>query len=997
MVNSNKDEVWEWRSLSVLFCDLVGSTELIEALEEESYSTILRRYYAICTDAVRAAGGMVAQYQGDGVICQFGWPHASEDDAVRAVRAATVIVDAVGAVSIPGKLLPLAARVGLASGRIKMRAGGGDFGTGAIGAGLHRAARLQTLARPGSVMVCQATRELAGGMFEYRELKDTQLKGFDASESVFRVLRERSEPTSRFEALRGNRSTALVGRESEIAQLAGQLAAARAGTGSFVNVTAPAGYGKSRLIQALRAQPQAAGCRVFVLQCAPEAQGTPLHPVREFVEWAAGALRRHTNEARHQRLQRLFSTVWGVEDPALNDLLDLLSPVGSGNAADENSSVLVRRRRAFSALGAQLFRSAADAGALILIVEDLHWADASTIDFLTHLAGEIAGNPMLVITTTRPEGSSIAGSETIALTPLSTTETAELVRLAVGGRSLGPEALQAVIDRAEGVPLFVEEYADMLSGTPAGHVSSAAARVPLSLDAIVRGRLDDLGQNARALAGAGAAIGRRFDYRAAGVIAGLDLANAESSAADLVGARLAEEITGDERTEIQFSHGLFRDTIYSSMDQKRQRSIHEQIVAYMRGYEPVHLGGDEVLAEHLALAGRYPEAIDAFVSAAMRSTKVGAVTEAIGHIERGLEALQILPDGLNRDALELRIRAIQGPTLMVMRGPGAPAFGAAQQRARDLLNKLDMQAEAVPVIYNSALHAWARGDLATADRLADELDEIQRDSPSDGGFMAAHTMHGLVAWHEGRNSVAKGHFTEVIGRYDAEKHRDLYSAFLKEFGVFAQFYYALTLTVMGDFAEGQAAAQRALDLARHVRRPHAEGFGMLALFNTAMLRNDVAEAEQWAKDALSFATRQGFPEFMAMSQFCLGWVNCQHGNRAEGSFEMDAAAKFWNMTGFISWQPVFAGIAACEAALGGQLDRAHDLIRQFAATPELQATAPLALAQAILAEAEGTSDRAWHYATTAARTAVGQSGWMWLQRIEAAFPGVMAELEGVAG
>ena len=228
------------------------------------------------------------------------------------------------------------------------------------------------------------------------------------------------------------------------------------------------------------------------------------------------------------------------------------------------------------------------------------------------------------------------------------------------------------------------------------------------------------------------------------------------------------------------------------------------------------------------------------LSAAIAAAGEGSAAEALAHVRLGLKAIEAMPEGPDRDRLELQLRAIEGPTLMVTQGPGSPNFGAAQTRGLELLRRLGNRENLVPVIYNTALHAWACGRLADADKAAGEIFEILEREPSDGAFLAAHTMHGLVAWHRGHNEAARTHLTATVERYDPTLHRDFYNRFLKEFGVFGHFYLGLTHTVMGDAEAGIHHAQRALELAEIVRRPHAYGFGLLANFVTAMLRADSA-------------------------------------------------------------------------------------------------------------------------------------------------------------
>ena len=261
----------------------------------------------------------------------------------------------------------------------------------------------------------------------------------------------------------------------------------------------------------------------------------------------------------------------------------------------------------------------------------------------------------------------------------------------------------------------------------------------------------------------------------------------------------------------------------------------------------------------------------------MAAAGEGSAAEALAHITRGLAAIESLPEGRERDRLELRLRAIEGPTLMVTRGPGSPAFGAAQARALTLLRDQDNPDNLIPVIYNTALHAWACGRLADADKVTDEIFEILEAEPSDGAFLAAHTMRGLVAWHRGDNRAALAHLSATVERYDPALHREFYTRFLKEFGVFGRFYLGLTHTVMGERRRAPVMPRPRWIWRSWSSARMPTGSALLANFVTAMLRGDVPTAARYSEESLEFAGRQGFPEFAAMSLVCQGWVKVRHG------------------------------------------------------------------------------------------------------------------------
>ncbi|MDB5663869.1 hypothetical protein, partial [Cypionkella sp.] len=367
----------------------------------------------------------------------------------------------------------------------------------------------------------------------------------------------------------------------------------------------------------------------------------------------------------------------------------------------------------------------------------------------------------------------------------------------------------------------------------------------------------------------------------------------------------------------------------------------------------------------------------------------GAAFEALAHLEAGLSCIQFLPSGPERDLRELQLLSVRGPTQMVTRGPGNPEFGATQARAMQLVDILGLHEDMVPVIYNTALHAWAVADLDRALRIADAIAMIEAKAPSDASYLAANTMQGLIAWHQGRNIVAAEWLGNTVARHDPRLHHDLYAQFLKEFGVFSLFYLGLTQSVMGNFAKAKEHADHAFALAETMGFPHAHGFGLLARFTTAMMRGDVDAADKISDESFAFAALQGFPEFLAMSQFCQGWTKARRGELEGGVAQMREGLNLWAMTGFTCWQALFAGYLSRDMIALGHLPEAEALIAHYIAlidrTGENQHRALLLLATAELQEARGQTAAAAITASKAREIARSQSAKLWLSMLNERF------------
>ncbi|WP_281023591.1 AAA family ATPase [Rhizobium leguminosarum] len=954
------------RQLTVMFADLVGSTTLLEEQGPEAFSDLLRVYHNLCTEATRAQGGIVANYLGDGVISYFGYPRGMEDDPLRAVQAAWTILQNLKQMSGKSAGFTLAARIGIATGRVLIHEKPGDhYGENVVGACLNKAARLQALALENTAIVCGATRKLVGKAFEFEDLGQQSLKGFERPEAVYRIKPRRRKGLSRFEALRGERRTPLVGRAEELALLRKMMAQASDGGGGAAVLVGEPGIGKSRLIDTLRHDEAQESVRYLSLQCSPIHQFSALHPVKDYLDWVSGVNADDPPETRRDKLRRLFQSAWQANEEQTAVLMDVVASSGPGQEANADIGILLKRRLAFQILSRKVFSTAMPGRPLFLVFEDVHWIDPTSAEFLENLVRNAPDHAAVVLATTRPEGPFAdrlnTFGEVVQLDRLSDAEAVELAKAAGRAAGLDGKALQAIVEKSDGVPLFIEEYALMLAesfGARQGTGETELRSIPLTLGGLVQNKLDRLNPHAQKVARIGAAVGRVFDLRLVRSLSELGKDAFDKALDALETADIAHRDAGmGSSRAASFKHALVQDAVYASLSTAERRRLHGAVVDAMLSEEDGRRLSAEVLAKHLLEAGRNAESAEWRLAAAMAAAGEGSAAEALAHITQGLAAIESVPEGPERDRVELRLRAIEGPTLMVTRGPGSPAFGAAQARALTLLRGQDNPDNLIPVIYNTALHAWACGRLADADATTDEIFDILEAEPSDGAFLAAHTMRGLVAWHRGDNAEALAHLSATVERYDPELHREFYTRFLKEFGVFGRFYLGLTHTVMGETEAGARLARSALDIAKLVKRPHAFGFGLLANFVTAILRDDVPTAARYSEESLEFSGRQGFPEFAAMSLVCQGWVKVRRGQTEAGIRQMEEGAQLWAITGFENWQAFFATLLSDAYVAVGRLDDATVLLdrhdERVARFGEAQFEPLLARSRAMLLSAGG--------------------------------------------
>jgi predicted ATPase/class 3 adenylate cyclase len=732
------------RQLAVMFCDLVSSTALSARLDPEDMRVVITAYHKAVAGAVQSADGFVAKYMGDGVLVYFGCPRAHEDDAERAVRAGLAVVEAVSKINAPdGK--PLYARVGVATGIVvvgDLIGSGESSERGVVGDTPNLAARLQAIAEPNQVVICETTRKLIGNLFELRDLGGRELKGIAAPARAFAVMRARTVE-GRFEALHSEGLIDLIGREEELAFLLRRWAKASAGDGQVVLLMGEAGIGKSRLMAALLehlSTERHVRLRYF---CSPQHVDSAFHPIIGQLERAAAFSREDDAKAKLDKLDALLAL--SAASPAEAALCaDLLSLGNDGRYPKLEMSSQQQRQMTLDALVNQAEALSRNAPAL-LILEDAHWADPSSLEVFGKVIDRIDRLKALLIVTYRPEFAPpwIGGPYVSALTlnRLPRREIGEMVARIVGDKRLSEEVCRDIIERADGVPLFAEEIAKaaveatgeggaerVLAGVP-----SPVDAVPASLHASLMSRLDRLGA-AKEIAPIAACIGREFDHALLAAVAGVADAELRRLLHELRAAQLifVRGFPPDER--YTFKHTLVRDAARSSLLRARRASFHAAIAdACERSFPELVEVQPEIVAHHLAEAGISERAIPYWLRAAQIAASRSANSEAIAQIRRGLSAVDALPDDPRKDRLELDLQSVLGPCLISTAGPTSDAAVANFTRALELCEKLKGQPEQLHVLHWLTTVRFVRGELRDAFETAEmaiSLAKARNDRPA---------------------------------------------------------------------------------------------------------------------------------------------------------------------------------------------------------------------------------------------------------------------------
>ncbi len=680
---SKASSAGERRQLTVMFCDLVGSTALSATLDPEELNELIKSYRGACGSVISRYDGHVAQYLGDGILAYFGWPLAFEDAAERAVRSALEIIEAVKAVA---SARPLQVRIGLATGPVVVGEDGAEDGEAglAVGETPNLAARLLGLANPGEIVIAPVTRRLLGTAFSLTDLGQHALKGIEQPVQAWR-LDEVRRIEGRFKAAHTGVATAsLVGREDEADLLERCWQLARAGSGQVVQIGGQAGIGKSRLTQELR-ETVSETHRALHYQCSPFHLNSPLHPFIEELEESAGFFREDSAEQKFEKLQAALDNLVPHGEDALPLFTALLS-LPEGRYTPLQHSPQKQKEKTLEALINRV-RGLALRSPMILVFEDIHWIDPTSQDLLQLLVPVVNSMPVLLVMTYRSEFEppwSGAHVNTITLNRLNREQGAVLVRNVTRGKALPPEVLDEVLARTDGIPLFVEELtrsvleSGLLGDEGDQYVLQgplSALAIPVSLRDSLMARLDRLGK-VKELAQIGACIGRDFSFELLLPVSSLRADALDQELEKLVDAGLVSRNGMTPHSIYTFKHALVQDAAYESLLRSRRSELHSKIADVLeKQFADRVANKPEWLAYHHTQAGHLMQAIPLWQRAGTLAVSRVALKEAVAHFSKGLALIDQLASSPDRDSLELTIREPLNAAWTGLRGWAAPEVG----------------------------------------------------------------------------------------------------------------------------------------------------------------------------------------------------------------------------------------------------------------------------------------------------------------------------------
>jgi class 3 adenylate cyclase/predicted ATPase len=935
----------ERRQLTVMFCDLVGSTPLSTRFDPEDLREIVGAYHRCVADTVARFGGLVAKYMGDGVLIYFGYPEAHEDDAERAARAGLAVIDAVGRLATQE---PLNVRIGIATGLVvvgDLIGAGAAQERGVVGETPNLAARLQALAGPGTLVVANSTRRQIGTLFEIEDLGPQPLAGFAEPQRAWRVVGE-SGVVSRFEALRSG-TTPLVGRDEELDLLLRRWQQAKSGEGRAVLVSGEPGIGKSRLTAALSQRIETEPHTRLRYFCSPHHQDSALHPFIGRLERAAGFTREDTTGTKLDKLEALLGD--GAEPGDLSLIAEMLSFSGGERFPPLDLSPQRKKERTLAALLRQL-QALARRQPVLMIFEDLHWIDPTSREVLDLTVEKIAALPVLLVATYRPEFQPpwVGGSQVtvIALNRLGRNERATLVhRLAGNLGMLPPDVVDEIVERTDGVPLFVEELTKAVveAGADRGYPSISAVprsslAVPATLHASLLGRLDRLGPAAKAVAQVGAAIGRDFSYELLAAAAPLAEPELQDALRRLVEAGLVFQRGMPPTAEYLFKHALVQDTAYSTLLRGPRQALHRRIAEALEQRLPDLVETrPEIPAHHYGEAALPDKAIAYWHLAGKLSVAKSAVREAVAQLRRGLSLLEGLPETHERKQLELDIHVTLTTALMAGKGYANPEVFAALDRANQLVTETG--AVGTPVHFSVLFGLWISnfnaGAMAAALEHAANFLSSAQSQPSSGPLLVGHRALAYSLMYSGDYPTALAHLETAASLHRPDEHRDSAFHYGQDIGVsaFAQLSWALWHRGYPD--QSARAADRALALSRQLGHAHTLAHALYLAGLAAVFARDAATVCAFSNDCVAVASEHGFAHWAARGLILQGWADAQKGEATTGIARIRDGLAADEATGARVAKPLFLTLLAEALALAGKIEEGLATLDDALATAAL--------------------------------------------------------------
>ena len=935
------DDVAERRVLTVMFCDLVGSTKLSTQLDSEDLRELFARYQKAASDAIVASDGYVAQYLGDGILAYFGYPRIHESDAVRAVQSALDIIvrmDELNREIEAEHNIRLQVRLGIHSGEVVIGDIGGEARkeTLALGEVPNVAARLQSLANEDEIVISEATRRLVGARIELECLGKKELSGIEKPVEVFQVvgisdLAKLSED-----------GTLLVGREQELATLSHAWQSVLQGKGEAVYVSGEAGIGKSTLLRGLLEREVIPRERCVVVRGQDENRLTSFKPFTDALRqaWQVGQ-----GDGDFARLDSAMAAQPADEKALVAEVLSVPVPE---DMQLQPMTPQVQRHRTLNALVKALLRVPRNEQRL-LVVEDLHWFDATSIELVEMLVDATGPHATMLVLTARPEYEPHWDSrkvERIAISRLSTPEMIALIKNVAHVRELPDALVRRITSRGEGVPLFLKELtktvfeSDAVTADEEGFVSLDGELdddvVPVSIYGCLMTRLDQT-VVARQIAQLGAIIGNRFSYELVHAASELDEATLQKSLLDLIKAGIVSMVGHGGDAVYEFSHAMLRDAIGHSLLRATKRSMHGTVAdTLIQKFSEKAQSAPETVAYHLTKAGRGTEALDYWRTAGLMALGRFANAESVDYFSRALAVADEITDLKERYVTQLMLTVLKGAPLMMTRGWGAPEVRDTYIGARDLLDKVDDKTPAslFPTMVGVASYFIVTADWEEARRLTGQNAQLAEQSGMANLIVEGLSERGVVEAYSGKPIDALKLFDRAIELYDADNYEEHLLHYGRNGLVTNLTARALTNWSLGRVDQAIGDCHKAMEVSRRPYHPFSVAWAMCPLAFISLLMGETESNGNHIDEYCAFAEEQGFPYWLGQGMVCRGWLLLLQGRHDEARTEIDRGLEIWYASGSHMLDPMMAWPRIELQLQTGELDEAlasSEKVRSFIA------------------------------------------------------------------
>jgi len=944
----------ERRRVTLIQCgsDLYESEDIQASLDTDEQSELLHEYQELCRSVCLESGGTVVQETDTGLLLCFGYPTTYEDAVYRAVRTGRRAIDELAAFNTRQQKqrgVSLFGQIAIHSDFAILEEKGQRGDTlSLVGAVRHVVNSLEGIGDPNTVIISVATHKLVKGSFDCESLGLQRIKGVAGGTEVFVVTGEKSRNTL-VDETDANELTPLIGRDREVGLMQERWEQAAEGMGQVVLLIGEAGLGKSRLVHALKKHvtelSDEDASPVIEWRTTAQHKSSSLYAASNCFELALGFEAGQSDDDKLDRLEE-YLRKWDLDgDQELSLFASLLSIPSERRYAPLDLSPQLKKQKTFELL-LDWLKECAGRQPVLFVVEDLHWIDPTSLQFIELLVDQGLNDSVLTLLTFRPEfetpWKSKAHQTSVALNRLTKRQIGEMMAAKLSVENLPQPVVDQIADRTDGVPLFVEEFSNMLleSGMidrisnfdPESSASMSQLEIPATLQDLLMAKLDRIASNMEVVQ-LGAAIGREFSYELLKSVSKLDDGDLAAEVQKLVEAELLFERGRGNRVRYQFKHALIQDAAYGSLVKKRRQQFHQQIAeALEEAFAEVRDRQPELLAHHFDAAGDVPKGVEYWLLAGRRANQQSANAEAIAHLSQGLELLDRLDEGPDRDRFELDLRLALAVPLTATKGYVAAEVEAEYVRARDLARKADNIEGLLPVLHGLYRYYVVQADNQQARQLGEEILETAEQLGDPEHIMEAHRSLSLTLSFIGEFDKVLHHVRAGLATYDTEAHADHKFVYGADPGMIFMSFEAWALWHQGFPDQAYQTVQKAFAHTEAIRHPHSRAFCLSFNCGTLAFLGLWDECRQAAEEAIEISTKHGFPFWLGKGTVMKGACLIKTGSPDEGIKQISGSLEKFNQAGVGMWRPFHLALLAEGYHLTGRTDEA---LKQIAAALEI--------------------------------------------------------------